>query len=376
MSCHPPTPSWRHPLFGADPWTLAGALTCSGALPARVWPLAGALMGVSLARAPFSLGERALAAVRMQRAPAPRAPVFILGHWRSGTTHLFNLLSRDPRFAWADPYAAGMPWDFMVLGRWLRPLLARALPASRFVDNVAVGPDAPQEDEIALASMQSLSYYHGIFFPRRFRRRYRQGVFAEQLARRALQRRQRRFQYFHRKCLVGRPGATLLVKNPVYTGRVAEVLQAFPDARFIHIHRNPYLVFESTRRFYRALLPRFALQPFPDGLADELVLWGYPRMIEALYRDVEALAPGRFVELGFEDLEREPVEQLERIYRALDMPGFGDLRGVFRRYLAGVAQYRKNDHVIGDDIAALVDRHWGDLVRRWGYEPPATGMER
>jgi len=43
-----------------------------------------------------------------------------------------------------------------------------ALPSDRHVDNVAVTPDSPQEDSIALASMIPLSYYHGLYFPQRF----------------------------------------------------------------------------------------------------------------------------------------------------------------------------------------------------------------
>src|SRR5687767_13971231 len=33
------------------------------------------------------------------QATEPEPPLFILGIWRSGTTHLHNLLARDPRLA-------------------------------------------------------------------------------------------------------------------------------------------------------------------------------------------------------------------------------------------------------------------------------------
>ena len=49
----------------------------------------------------------------------------------------------------------------LTLGRWLEPLLLKTLPSERFIDNVPVMPDSPQEDEIALANMTEPSFYHG-----------------------------------------------------------------------------------------------------------------------------------------------------------------------------------------------------------------------
>jgi len=367
---HRPTPTWNHPLFGADPLTLGRALLGNGPLPARVWPLVLAMAAASLARAPLSLIERAHVALRAPHLPDSAPPVFILGHWRSGTTHLFNLLSRDPQFAWPSPFATGLPWDFLLLGRLLRPLLKRALPEDRYIDRVAVTEDAPQEDEIGLAAMQNLSYYHGLYFPSQFERHYRRGVFFDALEPATLARWQRRLRHYCAKLRLERPGTRLLVKNPVYTGRVALLREMFPDARFVHIRRNPYVVFQSTRRFYRALLPQMALQPWRETEADALILETYPRMIEALERDVADLPEDRYMELSFEDLEADPMPQLERIYRRLALPGFESAAPAFARHLDGVRGYTKNAHRFPEDAVALVDAHWGRFVQAWGYEAP------
>ena len=73
-------------------------------------------------------------------APMP-PPLFIVGHWRSGTTHLYNVLSRSPAFGYVPPIATGLPWDMLGLARLLRPLLERALPPERFVDSLPVRPE-------------------------------------------------------------------------------------------------------------------------------------------------------------------------------------------------------------------------------------------
>ena len=44
-------------------------------------------------------------------------PVFILGIWRSGTTHLHNLLAQDDRFAYANTYQVFYPHTFLTTER-------------------------------------------------------------------------------------------------------------------------------------------------------------------------------------------------------------------------------------------------------------------
>ncbi len=47
------------------------------------------------------------------RSTEVKAPVFILGHYRNGTTHLHNLLAVDPRFAFPNYYQATFPRTFL-----------------------------------------------------------------------------------------------------------------------------------------------------------------------------------------------------------------------------------------------------------------------
>lgn len=364
----PPRPTWNHPLLGADTRTLLG-LFMRHRIGPRLWPHALILLGAALARAPLGLVERT---IRAGRSPRIEAPVFILGHWRSGTTHLYNLLSRDPQFAWPDPIATGLPWNFLLLGRALRPLLERALPDSRLIDNVAVDPDSPQEDEIALASMQTLSYYHALFFPEAFATHFRQGLFPETegVAAARLDRRRRRVLHYFGKLLGAGRGATLLVKNPAWTGQVRWLCELFPDARFIHIHRNPHVVFESTRNFYRKLLPAYALQPFDAEAVEPLILEAWPRMIERLDADTAGLPAQRFIEIAYADLESAPLDCLRAIYRQLGLGDFAAIAPTVEDYLAGLAGYRKNPHRFTEHGIEAVERAWGGLVRRWGYDRP------
>ena len=50
-------------------------------------------------------------------------------------------------------------------------------------------------------------------------------------------------KWFVQKLAYSKGNRPLVLKSPAHTGRVRLLLEAFPEARFIHIHRNPYDVF-------------------------------------------------------------------------------------------------------------------------------------
>lgn len=363
-------PRLFHPLMGSGLAHLVGLLREHGPVPLGRLPHVGLALAASLLRWPFTAWERRSVAGRVEGEDAVHAPVFIVGHWRSGTTHLYNILGKAPDFGFVDPLATGLPWEFLGLGRALEPLLTRALPSDRFIDRVPVEPDSPQEDEAALANMQPLSFYHGLYFPRDFESAFRRGVFFEDCTEDEIRRWERCFVHFLRKVSLRAGGRRLLVKNPVYTARVARIRKLFPGARFIHIHRNPYVVFQSTRHFYHRLFPNLALQDWSHVPVDRVILESYPRMMHRLLEDAAELPPGDFVEVAFDDLEEDPLATVRRIYDVLGLEGFDRAREPFRAYLRSVRDYEKNRYRFRPDELEAVERHWGEFLERWGYERP------
>lgn len=363
------SPRLLHPLMGANPRTLWQVTVQNGGVAPECWPQLALAASVAILRWPFTTYERWLVA----RSPLPATaapPIFIVGHWRSGTTFLYNLLSRSPQFACVSPLATGLPWDFLTLARLVRPLLEKALPQERFIDNVSVEPDSPQEDEIGLASMQALSFYHGLYFPKNFRTNVAAGLFFTNCSPEQVSQWQQAAMQFFKKLQLQYPERQLLIKNPVYTGRVAMLRQMYPGAKFIHIYRNPYIVFQSTRNFYSKLLKELALQPFVGAPIDTVILESYSRMMNAFLAESADLDDRTLVELRFEDFEADPLGHLEQIYNTLEIPDFAAARSAFTTYLESVSNYRKNRYAFPQDAIELVRQHWQPFLERWGYQPP------
>lgn len=358
-----------HPLCGSTPDTLIKLLLANGPIALNRWPQVAIALAMALARWPFSTLERVAFSLAQQPTAPIADPVFIVGYWRSGTTHLHNLMAQSQRFGYITPLATGLPWDILGLVRALEPLLEKALPSDRYVDNVAVTPSSPQEDSIPLATMGTPSYYHGLYFPRHFERHFRREVFlTEEDA--DLEPWRRRHRHLLEKVSIHQGHRPLLIKNPVYTGYIRYLRELWPNAKFVHIYRNPYIVFPSTVHFFTRLLPELALQPYGELPIESLILESYEHLMQALRADSADLPPHQFIEIRFEDLEANPLQELERVFQRLKLSNFTDAQPHIQAYLSGLQGYRKNEYDLAPKTIEKVEAHWKPYIQQWGYVVP------
>jgi omega-hydroxy-beta-dihydromenaquinone-9 sulfotransferase len=294
-----------------------------------------------------------------------QAPIFILGHWRSGTTFLHELLVQDPRHGYPNTYQCFDPCHFLLTERLIRKYFNWLLPARRIMDNMPVGWERPQEDEFALALLGAPSPYLTVAFPN-------EGpIDAESLDLDGLppQLRNKWKRFFMRflKAVSVRDPRRLVLKSPPHTCRIPTLLELFPDARFIHIVRDPYAVYSSTVNLWKTLNRVQSLQtPSYDGLEE--------RIFEAFnhfHRRVETtrglVKPERFHELRYEELTKDPIGEISRLYQRLDLGDFESARPHLDRYLAATSRYEKNRWQLSDAERAEIDRHWGAVIRKYGY---------
>lgn len=299
-----------------------------------------------------------------------KPPLFILGTWRSGTTFLHNLLSRDARFAFPNNYQVFYPNTFLRNERRYAKALGWFMPKKRPQDNVTMDIADPQEDEFALCSLAAPSVALGWGFPRNAARYDRYLTFRDATAEEVAEFRHS-LLHFVRK-LSSKYGKPLVLKSPAHTGRVRILLDMFPDARFIHIRRNPFDVFQSTEHMIRTVSPWHALQRANHDVR-ELVLRQYREIYDAYFDDLPMIATGRMCEIRFEDLEARPIEVLEGIYRDLGLQDFELARERVCAYVESLSTYRKNSFPALDcALRARIADEWGRCFAAWGYSTTAS----
>jgi omega-hydroxy-beta-dihydromenaquinone-9 sulfotransferase len=298
------------------------------------------------------------------------SPVFVIGHWRSGTTHLHNLLCRDKSFGYLSTFQAMAPGFCIVGDGHIKPSLARLAGKrypTRLIDNIPLAFDAPQEDEFAMASLSPRSFLHGFTFPRQARDFFERYVMFEPLSDASRKRWVETYCGLLRKATFLHGGKRLAIKNCAHSGRIRTLLELFPDARFIHIHRDPYEVFVSTLHMHQTVLPRSQLQSIDSGAIRSNVLLFYRMLMKRLLDDWDTIPPAQRVEVRFEDLERAPIAQLERIYDTLGLPDFADALPAFEQYLSSIDGYRKNAYEFDEKAISEVDEHWSLAFEELGY---------
>lgn len=296
-----------------------------------------------------------------------KEPVFILGHFRSGTTHLHNLMTIDERFAYPTLYSCMYPHTFLTTERtnrvWMKFLLP---PVREGLDNVRFGWDVPYEDEFALAGLTTYSPYMSPAFPNNMEHYDRYVTFANAPPEEAAEWK-RSLEWFTKK-LTLRDQKPLVLKSPYHTARVHLIRDVFPDAKFIHIHRHPYAVYRSSQRMVKIMIRWWRLQRSDAVDWSERILNQYKEMHESLFEATRDLPANQFVDIPYEDLDAQPMANLEKIYTQLDLPDFEVVRPRLQSYVDSLQSYRKNSfNDLDEAVKKRIATEWKRSFEEWGY---------
>ena len=308
---------------------------------------------------------------RVNATQIEEAPVFILGHWRSGTTYLHELMVLDEQFTYPTTYQCFAPNHFLLtqwlVTRWMRFLL----PSRRPMDNMALGWNLPQEDEFALCNMGVPSPNLRMAFPNH-PPVHVEYLEADQLDDGELERWKRALMRFMRLVTFRTP-RRLIMKSPTHTGRIKPLSEMFPEARFVHIVRDPYVLFPSTIRLWKALYSVQGLQLHDGEGLEQYVFDSLDRMYRGFQRQREQIDPARICDVRYEDLVRDPVGQVGRVYERLDLGDFSTVRSKLQAYVQDAKEYQPNRYELPPELRAQITQRWGDYIDRYGYRAATTG---
>jgi hypothetical protein len=332
------------------------------------WYIAAIVSGVSLGHTVLRYLQESLYGSRLDHTPL-RPPLFIVGHWRTGTTLLHELLMLDPDYACPTYAQCQEPGHFLLTEKLIKRLWF-LMPTHRPMDNMRIGWDQPQEDEFALCMLGQPSPYLTIAFPNR-PPQDQEAFTLRGLPPRRREAWKRAFLRFLQQLTFKDP-RRLVLKSPTHSCRIPVLLELFPDARFVHVVRDPFVVFPSTVNLWKSLYETHGLQkPHFRGL-EEHVLRTFTMLYEELEAGKRLVPPGRFHELRYEDLMRDPAGEVGKLYGALGLGGFEALLPKVERYFEANRGYRTNRYPdLSDEQRAEIARRWGGVIARYGYAAPA-----
>ena len=299
-------------------------------------------------------------------------PVFILGHWRSGTTYVHNILAQDPRFGYTTTYQTVFPHLIMAMQWLFKPIAGLAMPKHRPTDNMELAPDLPQEEEFALQNTCPATYYNFWYYPDRMQEYCDRYLTMKDATPEEIADFKEKFMKLVKISMwnsrFGVPDAQYLSKNPPHTGKVKTLVEMFPNAKFIYLIRDPYTVFESSRAFFTSTIAPLELNSIPLEQMEKNILRNYMELYKAYQEQKKYIPEGNLIEIRFEDVESDAMALAERLYRELSLPGWEEARPHIQSYVDSKKNYKKNQYQYEPRTIQLVNEAWGSVLDEWGYE--------
>ncbi len=329
---------------------------------------------------PFAFLQYIIFNRKIRETPVTLDPIFIIGHYRSGTTLLQKLLASDKRFGFLNYYDALFPNTSMLMGKRMKPVLQAIIDFFKiknpfFHDTVLPLSEADEEDDYLINKGSAYSAYWGLIFPRRWKE-WLNG--SEQFSREEYLKGWKKEYLSTVKFITFRNnGKQLVLKNPPNTERIPYLLEMFPQAKFIFIYRNPYVLFYSIRNMWkRAILGFYSVQKLTDDELDEIVFGHFDYLMEKYEKDRHLIPEGNLCEVSYEELKADPSGTIQKIYSLLDIPDFEKTTGDLLSQIESEKAYSNFRYIFDPLTLQRIGEKWAGYISRWNYETPEVFTEK
>jgi len=294
-------------------------------------------------------------------------PIFIIGHYRTGTTYLMTLMAYDKSKGYVsnvEGYATLIYLGFPKLTKWI---IESSLPDVRPMDNVIMGAEEPTEEEYCLGTFTPYGYYTGFIFPRNFDL-YSQFLTFEGMPQH-LRKWKKKYAYLVKMLTLGHNGKPLFLKNPVLSYKLKDILEMYPNAKFIHTYRNPYKVYSSTVKFFDEVFAIYTLQKWDKEKMKQDILKNFQLLYECHDRDLHLIPEENIVHVKYEEFIKNPSKMMEHIYSYLKLDGWDEYKDNMIAYAESQRrEYVPNNHITDKDVIRRVNEHWDEYREKYGYE--------
>jgi len=295
-------------------------------------------------------------------------PIFIIGHWRSGTTFLDYIMGQDNALSFVSTLDTMAPYLFIGNEKLVKKILDNDLPDKRPMDDLELESVLPYEEEYAIANLCSYSFYHAWYFPKKLYDYFKKYVLFEGIKNDVIKEWQNAYIYLLKKITYKYKKKRILLKSLVNTAKIKYLLEIFPDAKFIHLYRNPYKVYLSTWRLYKEILPIFSFQHISKQELEHSIINIYKHLYKKYFIEKDMIPKGNLIEIKYENFVKNPLRTVKNIYSDLKIDGFNNAKPAFEKYIKKHEKYEPANHNPNEKIKEKIYREWGFAFKKFGYD--------
>ncbi len=308
--------------------------------------------------------ERQKTAAKLKDYSMPEDPVFIIGHWRTGSTFLHQLMSLDDNLVTPNVFQVSAVDSFLISEKYYKPIMTKLMQPTRPMDNVKLGFYEPQEDEYALVKLNTGSPLEKMLFPRDnryFLMGYRD-FYPEEVDKWKFY-----FNHFCRK-LSFIDGKRVLLKNPFHSMRLPLLREMFPNAKFIHIHRHPYAVVPSTIHMWHIVGNENKLKNRSSKYTVEEVSEVMKRLLDYIQEHLKKIPEANKVEVSFDELETDPSGTVKKIYDKLKLAPASGFEKKLSEKIDQTKSHKKNKYTITEQEKEVIKKTLGKHFIYYHYQ--------
>ena len=301
-----------------------------------------------------------------------RAPLFIVGLPRSGTSVLHRLLAADPE------HRAPLMWEVRSPSPPTRFDEKRRIqqatqscnffnwlvPTFRYVH--AIGAEVPQE----CVSLMTPTFLSDQFDAMYYVPSYRAWFFRQNL--------QPAYEY-HRRFLqhlqFRRAGRRWILKAPTHMFAMPALLSVYPDALFVQTHRTPVDAMASVSSLVTILRSAFsdAVDPLIVG-REAIDYWS--ETMKKFLRERDRLENNRICDIRYDEIRRDPIRAVRRIYEYFGWSLSHEAERRMRALVASQAKRQSANHRYNlsqfGSSAGEVFSVFETYCQRFGFAEPSS----
>ena len=322
---------------------------------------------MSLLFSPFILLEKLIFDRRIKETKIKK-PIFILGHMRSGTTFLHYVLCQDSQFSFPTTPEVVFPGMFLSMRKMVYFMVQLFLPKKRPMDNMGITPELPNEEELGMANLIPFSPNNGAYFTKHYYDYVKKYSLFKGVRPSVVKNWKQKYSYYLKKIILRSEGKTFVSKNLANFGRIEQLSELFPDAKFIFIYRNPYKVFTSTRKLFKSfIIPHMGFHQIADEALDDTILDVAELEFSEYFEKRKKLKKDSLIEICFEDFVQEPLRYMEQIYQQLGLEGFEKARPKMEKFCVSYANYKADKYTMAPELKEKIYTKLGFVFEELGY---------
>jgi hypothetical protein len=286
-------------------------------------------------------------------------------NWQKTRKASFNIHNMDNHPQVTELRIDTMRERLMAVSRFVSAIAEQW--TKRPMDNMTVEADSPQDEELPLVKYTAYCDLQKYAFPADYQSFTNSLVKDFTPASRGFWEWKQYMLFVCQKAAFIMGRNRLLLRNHANMARLECFLDLFPNAKFLHIKRNPYRLVPSLLNLHRQIISKYTLQEYTEEQLQDFTFYQYKTFTEGFVRGRHLINPDNYIEIAYENLVKDPIDTLRKVYQKLDLRPFAEVEPAFQRYLESVSSYQTNSYQEDKVLRERIKSELGVAFDCFGY---------